>query len=274
MTLLHAAILIIAGLAGGFVAGIIGVGGGIIFAPVLFFYYDAISLAPELVTPLTLGSSLLCTAIAAGSSTYSQHRKGAVLWKIAVTTGVFSAVAVFLMVRYVTTQDWYDGQVFQTVFGILLLLVVIRMLQESRTEAEHERSVKALPPRFQRPSLAGIGAAAGIVSPAAGIGGGIVMVPTYHHLLGVNLKQSFATSSATIVFISLAGILNYAIFGWTVDTPATAVGYVDVGRALLLAVPAVLSAHWGVHASHYLNTRLLRWGFSALAVVVALRLLW
>lgn len=267
---LHAALLIAAGLAGGFVAGVIGVGGGIIFAPVLFFYFRAIDVAPELVTPLTLGSSLLCTFIAAASSTYSQHVKGFVAWTTAGVTGIFSAVAVFLMIRYVTTAAWYDEAVFQVVFGVLLLIVVVRMLRGGSGTSTSDPAA-ARPARW--PFLAGIGTAAGIVSPAAGIGGGIVMVPTYHHLLGMDLKASFATSSATIVCISLAGIVNYALFGWTVETPSTSLGYVDFGRGLLLALPAVLGARWGVHTSHAIDTRLLRWGFAALAVVVAFRLL-
>lgn len=271
MTFLHSAILLVAGLAGGFVAGILGVGGGIIFAPVLFFYYQSIGIGPSLITPLTLGSSLLCIFIAAGSSTWVQHRKGTVVWKTAAVTGLFSAVAVFLMVRYVTTQPWYDGRVFQIVFSILLLIVVVRMLRGNR-QASEGKEVKR-PGRTRWPFLAGIGSAAGVVSPAAGIGGGIVLVPTYHHVLDLRLKRSFGTSSATIVFISLAGILNYALFGWAADTPATAVGYVDVGRALLLAVPALVSARWGVRLSHSLNTRWLRWGFAVLATVVAVRLL-
>jgi uncharacterized membrane protein YfcA len=270
MTLIHAAILVGAGLAGGFIAGVIGVGGGIIFAPVLFFYFRAIDIAPELVTPLTLGSSLLCTFIAAASSAYSQHARGFVVWTTAGITGIFSAGTVVLMIRFVTTAPWYDGEVFQVVFGILLLLVVVRMLQEQQ-ESSTTSSGRNSSARW--PSLAGIGTAAGIVSPAAGVGGGIVMVPTYHHLLGMDLKRAFATSSATIVFISCAGILNYAMFGWTAATPSTALGYVDLGRGLILALPAVLGARWGVHASHYFDTRYLRWGFSALGVVVAFRLI-
>lgn len=272
VTAAHIAVLLVAGLAGGFVAGIIGIGGGIVFAPVLFFYYQTVGVTPPLLTPLTLGSSLLCTFIAAASSAWAQHGKKTVAWKTAGATGIFSAAAVFLMVRFVTTQPWYNGRIFQIVFALLLLIVVFRMLQPD-ADVKQPLNTSLSSNNSHWSYLAGIGSAAGLVSPAAGIGGGIVMVPTYHHVLGLPLKNSFATSSATIVFISLAGLLNYALFGWGAATPATAVGYVDVGRALLLAVPAVFSAQWGVRAAHRLNTRPLRWGFSVLALLVAARLL-
>src|SRR5690554_2133995 len=97
-------LLVAAGLAAGFIAGLIGVGGGIIFAPVLFFYYQAIGVDPAVVTQLTIGSSLLCTLIAALMSTWVQHRKGAIVPRVALQVGVFSAVAVILMTRFVTTQ--------------------------------------------------------------------------------------------------------------------------------------------------------------------------
>jgi len=66
-----ALLLLIAGAAGGFVGGLVGVGGGLIFAPVLFFYFEASGIAPEFVAPLTIGTSLFCTMIVAVSSTRS-----------------------------------------------------------------------------------------------------------------------------------------------------------------------------------------------------------
>ncbi len=260
-------LLLGAGLAAGFVGGLIGVGGGIIFAPVLFFYFQGIGVPPEALAPLTIGSSLFCTFIVALASAWFQHRKGAVRPRVAVGVGLSSAGAVYLMTRYVTTQPWYDGDAFQLVFSVVLIGIVVRML----TGRAPARAAAGAEPALHGPALVGIGTAAGAVASAVGVGGGVVLVPAYAGLLRMPFQAAVGTSSATIVLISLVGVTTYALMGEAV-TPS-ALGYVDVGRALLLAVPAVFSARLGVSTAHRINTRALRMSFAVLALIVAVRLL-
>ncbi len=268
---IHFLILVGAGLAAGFTAGLIGVGGGIIFAPVLFFYYQATAVPSTVIAPLTIGSSLLCTLIAALISTWAQHGRNSVVARIALSAGIFSALAIFLMTRYVTTQPWYDGTVFQAAFSVVLLVVVTRMVIRPRTravEGGHDER------RFAWTQLAGVGSVAGTISSAVGVGGGIVLVPAYNHFLGLPIHVATGTSSATIVLISLVGVLSYASLGHGAAVPDLAVGYVDAVRSVTLAVPAMITAHLGVWTAHKINRRALRLSFATLAGLVAVRLLW
>lgn len=268
MTPVEILVLLGAGAVGGFVAGLVGVGGGVIFAPVLLVYFESTGVAPEVIAPLTVGSSLLCTFVAALVSAWAQHREGAVDGRIAFRVGVLSAVAIALMTRYVTTQPWYDATAFQVVFSCILLVVVARMVRPGRPSAQ------AGPPRTGWPLLAATGTTAGMVASAAGVGGGVVLVPAYDGLLRLPIRRAVGTSSATIVLIAGIGVLNYMAFTPDAPVPATAVGYVDVVRALVLVAPAVVTARVGVTAAHRIDTRLLRWCFAGLAFVVALRLLY
>lgn len=260
-----------AGLAAGFVAGLIGVGGGIIFAPVLFFYYEGIGVAADVIAPLTVGSSLLCTLLAAVASGWFQYRRGAVDLRIAASVGLCSAVAVFLLTRFVTTQPWYDGRVFQIVFSIVLIVVVGRMVLARRLPKQDP--VKAVRERHRWPVLAATGTVGGAVAAAAGVGGGVVLVPAYHSLLRLPMHRAVGTSSATIVLISLIGVVSYAFARGVAPVPGLAAGYVDAGHALVLAVPAIVTARLGVWTAHRIDTRALRWSFAAIAAVVAVRLL-
>lgn len=288
MSLLQALLLAACGGAGGIVAGLLGVGGGIVFAPVLFFTYRSLGADPALIAPLTLGSSLLCTLTAAASSTLGHHRAGAVRWRTGLTAGMASAVTVFLMVRFVTTRPWYDGTVFQGVFGVLLLVVAVRMIAGggSGTEADAESPIH----EGDRPLEAGlaavgisglVGAAAGVIAPAAGIGGGVLLVPAFHRLLGLPIREAVATSSAAIVLISVSGVLNYGLMGVDVTVLTSSsgfavpwrFGYVDLGRGLLLAVPALVGARGGAALTHRLPERAVRWTFGLLALGVGARLL-
>lgn len=271
MDIVHLTLLVAAGLGGGFAAGLFGVGGGIIFAPVLFFYYSQTGVAPEALAPLTIGSSLFCTLITASGAAWAQHQKKAVEIRVAVIVGVFSSAVVLAMTRWVTTQPWYDGEAFQIVFSIVLLALAARMTVRFESGADGD----AFDPRRLRAGvLAGTGTAAGAIASAAGVGGGVALVPAYHHFLRLPMHAATATSSATIVFISLTGALVYAWLGQGANTPEHALGYVDALRGLFLATPAAFTARLGVRAAHRLNQRMLQLLFAALAAVVALRLLW
>jgi hypothetical protein len=274
MAWMQVLILVGAGAAAGFVAGLIGIGGGIIFTPVLLFCLQQIGTDPVLLPKLTIGSSLVCTFLAALSSARHQYREDAVALRTAGWVGLSSALAVALMTGLVTTQPWYDATLFQIVFASLLLLVALRMIGASRAAVSGSAAPSTLQPAPQAsPTLFGIGSAAGAVATAAGVGGGIVLVPAYQHLLRMPMHRTVGTSSATIALISAAGIISYAALGWAADVPATALGYVDA-RALLLALPALFTARLGVAAAHRLSTQWLRWLFAALAAFVALRMLY
>ena len=271
MDVVHVVLLVAAGLGGGFVAGLFGVGGGIVFAPVLFFYYQQIGVSPEALAPLTIGSSLFCTMITAAASAWVQYGKKAVVTRVAVIVGLFSAAIVLIMTRWITTRPWYDGEAFQIVFSIVLLTLVVRMLV--RFESEPEQGVFD-PRRLRGRMLAGTGTAAGAIASAAGVGGGVVLVPAYNHFLRLPMHIATGTSSASIVFISLAGVLAYGWLGQEANTPELTLGYVDAVRGLFLAGPATLTARLGVRTAHRLNQRMLQLLFAALAGVIALRLLW
>ncbi len=271
MEFLHLLILLGAGLAAGFVAGLIGVGGGIIFAPVLFFHYQAIGVPADVIAPLTIGSSLFCTLLAAIASAWTQYSKDAVVTRVALTVGLFSAFAVYLTTRFVTTRPWYDGDTFQVVFSLVLLSVVARMVV--RRSAPGGRVVESAHVDHPWPILAGAGTIAGAVSAAAGVGGGVVLVPTYSHFMRMPIRVATGTSSATIVIISVVGVTNYVVLGWGDTDLYGAVGYVDILRGLVFAVPSLLTAHLGVHLAHRINQRALRMSFAGIASLVAVRLL-
>ncbi len=268
MDWMEVVILASAGLAGGFIGGLVGLGGGVIFAPVLFFFLQAQGITDPVLTPLTIGSSLFGTLVTSAVSARAQHRRGAVDWHTALIAGLSSGVVVLGMTRFVTTRPWYDATVFQVAFGAVLVWVGLRMLSSRAPEVEGEARTS----KGSGPLLAGMGSLAGAVSAAVGVGGGIVLVPAYNRLLGLPMHRSVGTSSASIVFISLVGVLSYVATGWSAAVPPTALGYVDVVSALILSVAAAAAARVGVSTAHRINTLWLRRVFALLVFAVAVRL--
>jgi uncharacterized membrane protein YfcA len=268
----HILILVGAGAAGGFIAGLVGVGGGIIFAPFLFYYFQITGTPVEIISPLTIGTSLFCTTAASTVSAWKHHRQGAVAWRISVSVGLLSFVVLYLVVRYVTTKVWYDERAFELVFGTLLLLISIRM-GLGNSPPPPTQGVVSFKTKPSLPALAAIGSAAGGVAGAAGVGGGIILVPAYHQVLRQPMPVAIGTSSATIIFISALGVLTYAFSGIGVTEGEFVFGYVDVGRGLILSLPTLITARLGAHTAYRLDNRLLRIGFAVFAGLVALRML-
>lgn len=263
-------LLLVAGAVGGFIAGLVGVGGGVIFGPVLFFTYQAAGIDDPVLTPLTLGTSLLCTFTTAASGAVGQRRAGAIDVRTAVVVGALAAVAVVFIGRFVTTQPWYDKGAFQAVLGVVLAVVVARMV----LKGDREDTLSTAGAQRGMGRLAATGGVAGAVSALAGVGGGVVMVPAFDGLVRLPLKVAAGTSTAAITIITAVGVATYAVLGLGEPVPTGAVGYVDWRGAAALALPAVVTARLGVTAAHRMDVRYVRYSFAAFAAVVAARLLW
>ena len=272
MTVLQAVGLAGAGVAAGILAGLVGVGGGVIFTPVLFAVYGALGVPEGVRTPLTVGTGLFCTGLAAGASALHHVRQGAVHIRMAMGVGLASAVSVGLVSTFVVTQPWYDASVFQLLFATVLLVVVWRMVRGPAAPSEPAEDEANGNARWG--TWIGTGMAAGTVASAVGVGGGVVLVPAYSRLLRLPFHRAVGTSSATILVISALSTTAYAGLGWGLTGRPLALGYVDVGTGLLLAGPAVIGAQGGAALAHRIETGWLRWSFAVLAVIVAGRLVW
>jgi hypothetical protein len=270
--------LAVAGLGAGVVAGLVGVGGGVIFTPVLFAVYGALDVPAAVRTPLTVGTGLFGTGLAAGASALHHLRRNAVVPRMAVGVGLASAAAVGLVSSFVVTRPWYDASLFQLLFATVLLVVVARMVRGTPDASGPGGAADSTGGRAGESaggwgSWIGTGTAAGAVAAAVGVGGGVVLVPAYSRWLRLPFHRAVGTSSATILVISACSVVAYGGLGAGLDgRPPFALGYVDVGTGLLLAGPAVVGAQAGTALAHRISTTWLRWSFAALAVVVAGRL--
>ena len=175
------------------------------------------------------------------------------------------------MTLFVTTQPWYSRRVFQIVLGTVLVAVVARMLLK-KDGADDGLSARGA--RRGWGALAATGAAAGAISSAAGVGGGVVLVPAFNGLVRLPLKLAAGTSTAAIVLITAVGVAMYAIRGLAAPVPSGAIGYVHIPYALALSLPAMVTARLGVSTAHRIDVKWVRWAFALFAAIVAARLLW
>jgi len=251
------------GLAVGFVAGLLGVGGGLIIVPVLIMLLHAHGLAAGMEPQLALGTSLASILFTSLSSVRAHHRHGAVEWSLVwrIAPGI---VAGTLAGAVLATQ--MSGHVLKVFFVVFLFYAATQMWLDFKP-APH----RGLPGRIATTLTGGV---IGAVSSWVGIGGGTLSVPfmLWHN---VPLHRAIATSAAIGFPIALAGAAGYVLGGWhTSGLPVGSLGFVYLPALAGIVLGSVLTAPLGARTAHRLPVRPLKRVFALLLFTLALRMVW
>lgn len=257
-----AAALVGLGLTVGFVAGLLGVGGGLIIVPVLIFLFHAHGIAVGLEPQLALGTSLASILFTSVSSVRAHHRHGAVEWPLVwrIAPGI---VAGTLTGALLATQ--MPAQVLKIFFVAFLFYAAMQMWLDFKP-APHRNL-----PGVWGTTLAG--GVIGIVSSWVGIGGGTLSVPfmLWHN---VPLHRAIATSAAIGFPIALAGAVGYILGGWDASgLPEHSLGFVYLPALAGIVLGSVLTAPLGARTAHRLPVRPLKRIFALLLCALATRML-
>lgn len=268
--LLFLAIALMAGGAlTGLLAGLFGVGGGVLAVPILYELFQMIGVPDEVRMPLCVGTSLAIIIPTSIRSFKTHHAKGAVdmailrIWAIPVVAGV--AAGSFLA-RYAPPE------VFKAVFVFVAGISAIRLLSGK----DSWRFGEELP---AKPIMIVWGGVIGVLSALMGIGGGQLsnLFLTFYNR---PIHQAIATSSGLGILISIPGAIGYIFAGLPVaaaypDVTALqlplAVGYVSLVGALLFIPTSVYLAPMGAHLAHRLPKRRLEVAFGIFLLLVCLR---
>jgi uncharacterized membrane protein YfcA len=218
-------ILLLCGSIGGFLAGLLGVGGGMLFIPVIHEYLNSYSLTTDEIVKYTLGNSIALVFISGVSGTFRQIKMGTWDWKQSLQIGIPGALSSLAMSYAITHGDWYNKQRFQTVFLGFLLLSIGNMIfgkskaqkinSPSNTNVELSEKQTYISPTAKNqktillPTLVGI--LAGAVVSLSGLGGGIIMVPLFRMLLKKPMHQATSLSLSIVPILSISSLLQYTI---------------------------------------------------------------
>lgn len=244
----------------GVLAGMLGVGGGLVIVPVLLWVFQHMGMTQDLMQ-MALGTSLATIIFTSLSSIRAQQRRGAIDWRIvaAISPGVI--VGVLLCSLWVGRVE---SSVLQRFFALFELAVAIQMGLALKVAGRRD-----LPSPY---AMSFVGVGIGAVSSLVGIGGGTMTVPylTWHR---VEMKFAVANSTAVGLPIALAGAIGYALAGWHVQgLPADSWGYIYWPALLGIVLTSVLFAPLGVWLSHHLPTVTLKRIFALLLAMIALRM--
>ena len=260
--------LIVVGFAVGFLAGLVGIGGGVLIVPFLYFFYahaswSGVSIPAGLHATVAHATSLFIIIPTAMAGTATYARNGLVAWRTALPVAVFSMV---LAAAAATLATRMPPQLLKVAFGTFLVFTGIQLMTRRAANVEG-------PPRENLLAAGATGALVGIFSALLGVGGGLVAIPMLMYVVRLDIRHVAATSLAIVAFAATAGTLTYMFTG--VDTaglPAGHVGYVHVAAALPMLPGAVLAARWGARLNQRLDARKLRRLFALLFAVLGANL--
>lgn len=246
----------------GVLAGLFGVGGGLIIVPALILVFEQLGLAHSVLTHLAIGTSLATIIVTSISSIRAHHYRGGVCWPQfkQLVPGLLLGSALGASVA-----SWVSGEYLQSCFGIFALLVAAKFW-----------FARASKPTVQQPNaplLAGAGVGVGCLSAIFGIGGGTLMVPLLRRF-GMPIQQAVGTSSACGLPTAIAGTLAYIALLWHhPDLPPWALGPVYLPAFLGIVLASVPGAKLGAWLAYRLPEKQLQRGFSLLLLGIGLKLL-
>ncbi|MDD2967299.1 MAG: sulfite exporter TauE/SafE family protein [Desulfovibrionaceae bacterium] len=260
--LLSLLVYLCCGAVAGVLAGLLGVGGGIVIVPMLVMVFGAQGFNPEYIQQLALGTSLASIMFTSISSTRAHHARGAVHWDIwkAITPGIL--VGTFLGGLVATHMPTMLLKVF---FICFLYFVAVQMLLNYRPSAAREMPGKT--------GTSLVGGGIGLISSFVGIGGGTLSVP-FMSFCNVPLHHAVGTSAAIGFPIAVAGTLGYIVGGWSVpNLPAGCLGFVNLWALLGLASASFCTAPLGAKLAHSLPVKTLKRAFALFVVIIATKML-
>ena len=265
-TVVNALILLIAGLGAGLVAGFAGVGGGIVMVPVLLELLRAWGLPQEFVVQAAMATSLTVAVLSTGSSAWRHHLQRRVLWRVAVPVVPSSMLGAW-MGSALAAQ--VDGRVLQVTLAVVLLFAAWRLIQQ-RESGLHGDGV----PRKSLWLWAVIGLGVGLFAGLSGLAGGVVLIPALALFGRLPHRFLAATSAGVIMFTAAAAALGYMRHGPGPGVLGDGfVGYSCLPAAACLAVTAIPMAQVGARLNKRTNGKWFRRLFSAMMVIVVVRLL-
>ncbi|MBF0418320.1 MAG: sulfite exporter TauE/SafE family protein [Magnetococcales bacterium] len=260
----HFFAFILSGLGAGLIAGMFGVGGGIIVVPVLLFLFHLEAIDPLITMQLAVGTSLATIVITNIAATWAHHQRDGVNWRLARL--YLSGTIVGAMIGSQLAAS-ISGARLVMLFGLFEIVVGIQMVRAKPPQPGAHRLPDAATPA--------LGVVIGTISALFGIGGGTLSVPSLTLLSGLPMRQAVGTSSAIGTPLALIGAIGFVHAGWHHPAlPADTFGFFHPLAFLGIVIGSLVTSHLGVRLAHALDQTLLKKGFGIFLLLLGIKLIW
>lgn len=253
---------ILLGAVAGIIAGLLGLGGGIVIVPALLYLFIKQGFSAGLQMHLAVATSLTTIIFTSIASTWSHHRHGAVYWR---TVAFLVPGIVIGCILGAIIANHLKSDSLRIVFGLFELLVAMQIGFGIRPPGQRN-----LPGNI---GMIVTGSGIGTLSTILGIGGGTLTVP-FLLWCNVNIRNAVATSAACGLPIAVAGTLSFIVTGWNHSAlPPGSTGYVYWPAAFSILIASMLTAPLGAKLAHILPVAVLKRIFALILAIVGIRML-
>jgi uncharacterized protein len=245
--------LLLLGSITGFLAGLLGIGGGMMLVPFITLLLSTKGMPAQHIVKMAIATSLATICFTSIASVRAHHRHGSVLWPVVRLLAPGIVLGSMLGAQVAKALP---AQVLTLLFAVFVGFSALQMLRDKKPHATREL------PRGS--GMLAAGGVIGLLSALVGAGGAFISVP-FMTWCNVKIHNAVATSAALGVPIALAGTLGYVIAGWSLhDMPAGTLGYIYLPALLVISAASVLTAPFGARTAQRLEVRQLRRTFAAL----------
>lgn len=262
MDILPILFLLFVGACTGLLAGMLGIGGGMVMVPFMTLYLDYKGFAADAVIKVAIATSLASILFTSVSNVRAQHRRGAVRWDLvrAMSPGIVVGSLIGSHFASSLPAGWLA-----LVFSVFIAVMSTRMLRQNKPAAEG-----ALP------GGSGLTVAGGLIGGASalvGAGGAFITTP-FLVKRNIPIHAAVGTSAACGFPVALAGTAGYVLAGWSEPLPASTLGYVYLPGLLIVSAASMFTAPIGVRIAHATSGGGLKRFFSLMLYALSVYMLW
>ena len=250
------------GVVAGVLAGLFGIGGGIVIVPVLETALGFVGVDPAIRMHIAVGTSLATIVPTSISSARAHKKRDAVDTDIVIRWGIFVLIGSLL-------GAWVASQVHSDVLAIVFATLAMLMAVKKVFFPDSRNLTDGIP---RGPLVPGLLTVIGLFSSMMGIGGGLFTVMTLT-LFSVPIHRAVGTAALFGLFIAVPGMLGFMAAGWgDPRIPTGSIGFVSLLGFACIAPVTVLAAPFGARIAHALSARHLNMAFGAFLVIASIRL--
>jgi len=246
----------------GFLAGLLGIGGGLIVVPALVYLLPQLEISNEVIMPMALATSLSTIVITSSSATFAHHKNRNIPWNI---TKPLMFIVAFGALLGAFIADHLSAQALTSFFAIAVVILASYMLLSIRLQR-----YKEMPSKIK---LQFISLLTGIVASLMGMAGGAILVPILTYF-GTPLRHCIGIATVCGVMVALFGSLGYIISGFGNELlPAWSLGYVYLPALSGIALTSSLFAPVGVKYAAKVPVQTLKKLFAIFLIIVAMKMM-
>ncbi|OOF42540.1 hypothetical protein BKK51_12740 [Rodentibacter trehalosifermentans] len=257
------AISLLVGCVVGFLAGLFGIGGGLIVVPALVYLLPMVGVPEPLLMSTALGTSFATIVITGFSSAQRHHQLGNIVWDAVKILAPVIMVTVFISGLFIGKLD---RDITSKLFACLVVYLAVKMVVSIKPQPAE--STKTL---TTKSSVIG-GILIGMASSVAGIGGGGFIVP-FLNSRGIDIKKAIGSSAFCGMLLGVSGMLSFMVSGWgNPAMPDYSLGYVYLPAVFSITATSFFTSKLGANATAKLPVPTLKKGFALLLIVIAVNM--